>query len=139
MAFQTTSDPPKLLGSWKEIACYLGKGVRTVQRWEQCFGLPVRRPESAWRGVVCATPQELDAWLNTRWIQKVSKSAPAISDPLRLTIRSGIQAHEELLHTTKRLMGELTACIQAVAEECVVLTLQNNGSHAAIQSTTRHT
>jgi hypothetical protein len=30
------------LTSWKEIGQYLGKGVRTVQRWEQQMGLPVR-------------------------------------------------------------------------------------------------
>jgi hypothetical protein len=30
--------------SWKEIAKYLGKGVRTAQRWEHEAGLPIRRP-----------------------------------------------------------------------------------------------
>jgi hypothetical protein len=125
-------DSHKLLGSWKEIACYLGKGVRTVQRWEQYFGLPVRRPQSASRGVICATPEELDAWLNARWTRRPAKATPpALNNPLRLTMRSGIQAHHELLHTTHRLMGELTECIQAVAQECVSLTLQNNGSHPA--------
>jgi hypothetical protein len=50
------------LSSWKEIAAYLGKGVRTVQRWEQQFGLPIRRPNSK-SHVIFALPQELDAWL----------------------------------------------------------------------------
>ena len=31
------------LDSWKEIAAYLGRGVRTVQRWEREEGLPVHR------------------------------------------------------------------------------------------------
>src|SRR4051812_33630088 len=31
------------LQSWKEIAAYLKRGVRTVQRWERSHGLPVRR------------------------------------------------------------------------------------------------
>jgi hypothetical protein len=31
------------LDSWKEIASYLGRGVRTVQRWECEEGLPVHR------------------------------------------------------------------------------------------------
>ena len=31
------------LDSWKEIAAYLRKGLRTVQRWERTEGLPVRR------------------------------------------------------------------------------------------------
>ena len=33
-----------VLSSWKDIARYMGKGVRTVQRWERHLGLPVRRP-----------------------------------------------------------------------------------------------
>ena len=31
------------LDSWKEIAGYLKRDVRTVQRWERDFGLPVQR------------------------------------------------------------------------------------------------
>lgn len=52
------------LSSWKEIAAYLGKGVRTVQRWEQQFGLPVRRP-NAKSHVIFAIPTELDAWIKS--------------------------------------------------------------------------
>lgn len=51
-----------VLGSWKEIANYLGKGVRTVQRWERCNGLPVHRPSGSRKGVVLAFPPELDQW-----------------------------------------------------------------------------
>jgi hypothetical protein len=51
-----------VLGSWKEIANYLGKGVRTVQRWERCSGLPVHRPSGSSKGVVLAFPAELDRW-----------------------------------------------------------------------------
>jgi hypothetical protein len=51
-----------VLGSWKEIANYLGKGVRTVQRWERCNGLPVHRPSGTRKGVVLAFPPELDSW-----------------------------------------------------------------------------
>ena len=34
---------PDLLNSWKEIAAYMGRGVRTLQRWERDLALPVRR------------------------------------------------------------------------------------------------
>jgi hypothetical protein len=47
------------LNGWKEIASYLGKGVRTVQRWESQFGLPVRRIAGE---VVFALRDEVDAW-----------------------------------------------------------------------------
>jgi len=53
---------PKVLTSWKEVAQYLGKGVRTVQRWERQLGLPVRRPAKA-RGCIIAVPEEIDAWV----------------------------------------------------------------------------
>ena len=51
-----------LLTSWKEIAGYLGKGVRTVQRWERELSLPVRRPAHS-RHIVVATTGDLDGWI----------------------------------------------------------------------------
>ena len=48
--------------SWKEIAQYMGRGVRTVQRWEE-FGLPVHRPAGRERSAVFAIEHELDAWM----------------------------------------------------------------------------
>ncbi len=52
-----------LLNSWKEIAEYVGRGVRTVQRWERELGLPVRRPRNHLRSPVIAIPAEIDDWL----------------------------------------------------------------------------
>ncbi|HET8667754.1 MAG TPA: hypothetical protein VFM10_07215, partial [Terriglobales bacterium] len=52
-----------VLTSWKEIASYLGKGVRTVQRWERELGLPVRRPKPKEKQIVLAFPGELDRWV----------------------------------------------------------------------------
>src|SRR5262249_55338671 len=52
----------QVLNSWKEISQYLGRGIRTVQRWEQELGLPVRRPRGKKRSAVIAIPAELDAW-----------------------------------------------------------------------------
>jgi hypothetical protein len=54
------------LTSWKEIATYLGKSVRTVQRWEASLGLPVRRPNANDRNIVVALPAELDLWIKKR-------------------------------------------------------------------------
>ena len=53
------------LTSWKEIANYLHKGIRTVQRWE-ADGLPVRRPNARNHGLVMAVPNELDAWVRSK-------------------------------------------------------------------------
>ena len=57
-------EQPFVLNSWKEISAYLGRGVRTVQRWEHDLGLPVHRPKGRDRSAVLAIPVELNAWLN---------------------------------------------------------------------------
>jgi hypothetical protein len=53
----------EVLSSWKEIAAYVGKGVRTVQRWERDLGFPVRRPSTTLRNIVVALPAEIDSWI----------------------------------------------------------------------------
>lgn len=54
------------LNGWKDIANYLGKGVRTVQRWEKQYGLPVRRIGEDGGDIVFAYVREIDEWLR-RW------------------------------------------------------------------------
>ncbi len=55
----------KPLTSWKEIAAYLNKSVRTMQRWEREFGLPIHRPSGHVHGIVIALGTELDDWFRT--------------------------------------------------------------------------
>ena len=54
---------PELLNSWKEIADYMNRGVRTVQRWETDLGLPVHRPPAGSNGGVKALKSDIDQWL----------------------------------------------------------------------------
>ena len=54
------------LDSWKEIAVYLRRGMRTVQRWEREEGLPVHRLQHEKLGSVYADTAELDAWFRSR-------------------------------------------------------------------------
>lgn len=56
----------KLLRSWKDIACYVGACVKTVQRWEQDFRFPVRRLNPSKGAVVYAVRSEIDEWLLAR-------------------------------------------------------------------------
>src|SRR5579872_2917677 len=56
----------RILNSWKEIANHLGRGVRTVQRWEAQLGLPVHRPAGKDHSAVLAFSSELDQWLSRR-------------------------------------------------------------------------
>src|SRR5258708_7723529 len=77
------------LDSWKQIAVYLHREVRTVQRWEKREGLPVHRQFHVKAGTVWAFKHEIDAWLKIRrhpsneaapqvrhWNQSVDWSSP---------------------------------------------------------------
>lgn len=52
-----------VLNGWKEIAVYLGRDPRTVERWEKTRSLPVRRLPGGGRATVYALIAELDEWL----------------------------------------------------------------------------
>ena len=54
----------KRFDSWKEIASFLGRDVRTVRRWEQERGLPIHRVPGEGRRVIFAYQSEIEAWLN---------------------------------------------------------------------------
>lgn len=55
--------PSRRLDSWKEIADYLKRDVRTTQRWESERNLPVHRVPGGKRHSVFAYTEEMDAWL----------------------------------------------------------------------------
>ena len=72
------------LDSWKEIATYLKRGTRTVQRWEREEGLPVHRLPHEKLGSVYAYSAELDAWWSSRAAelrdpQQAAKAPPSIA------------------------------------------------------------
>jgi Tol biopolymer transport system component len=66
MPITAAPGPEDRLDSWKEIAAYLKRGVRTVQRWERSSGLPVHRLELDRQGSVFAYKPELDTWWESR-------------------------------------------------------------------------
>ena len=55
-----------LLDSWKEIATYVGRNVRTAQRWEQKEQLPVHRHQHGQQDTVYAYTAEIDRWIEER-------------------------------------------------------------------------
>ena len=71
-----TTLPDRKLDSWGEIASYLGREVRTVQRWERTEGLPVHRHEHKKKSTVYAFAGELDEWIRKRQ----PKDDPAADD-----------------------------------------------------------
>jgi len=110
-----------VLTSWKEIARYMGKGVRTVQRWEQDFGLPVRRPYGSNKKAILARPQDLDAWVAMRCqsraaveiLQDRPNGHPAGQVAKRLSaLNAGVQTSRMLREDNRALMREIREALR---------------------------
>jgi len=101
-----------IFSGWKDIAHYLGKGVRTVQRYERELALPVRRPGKKSRGSVVATRTELDAWIAASPVRQehelqrlsTSQNAPVV------LIKENLEQMKEL----QRQMTDLRADMMRV-------------------------
>ena len=65
------------LDSWKEIAVFFNREVRTVQLWEKNEALPVRRHKHKKLGTVYAYRYELQAWWNVRCGQPTAQPLSA--------------------------------------------------------------
>lgn len=74
-------EQPRRLDSWKEIAEYLGRDVRTAMRWSKSHGLPVRRVAGGKGRSVFALANEIDAWMSGRGAETPSGAAPAATAP----------------------------------------------------------
>ena len=110
------------LDSWKAIASYLGRGVTTVQRWEEHEALPIHRLPHAKKGSVFAYKDELDAWLTAR---AQSRTGSAL-DPLVPTELSDEVPPQRSRAQSFRGIVLATAAVVAViaAGLAVVLTLR---------------
>ena len=82
-----------VLNSWKEIATYTGRGIRTLQRWERELGFPVRRPRGKQRSAVIGIRQEIDMWMRTPHSAEAGGKAHHIS----------FETHTRLLNNTEVL------------------------------------
>lgn len=81
------------LASWKEIAAYLRREVRTVIRWEKERGLPVHRLPGGQGGSVFAFADELDKWAAGELAREQPPPAaakPARFNRRRLAIAAGV-------------------------------------------------
>ena len=82
MALPPSSEPDSQtsatdrLDSWKEIATYLKREIRTVQRWEESEGLPIHRHLHRKQGSVYAFKSELDAWWKNHALTHGSSPQP---------------------------------------------------------------
>lgn len=102
MAQPATGSESHVLTSWKEVAVYLGKGVRTVQRWERELALPVRRPYGLEKHVIVALPSELDDWMHTRMQPRTANSGP--KKPVLDAVREKSLQRNEKVERLQRLI-----------------------------------
>lgn len=100
---------PSVLTSWKEVAAYLGKGVRTVQRWEKNDGLPVRRINGTSKIVV--QREDLDRWL---------RNQPTIADgslPVH-ELTESVARSKQLRSQNTVLRAAVTTRVHQLLDEC---------------------
>lgn len=128
------------LDSWKEIADYLKRDIRTAIRWEKERGLPVHRVPGGQRQTVFAYTSEIDSWLSEPAVPAIPSNTvderdrktndPSKDDPVVKV--AGGPDHAAVIHSPahRRLrllaMGS-TVCICAITIFWR-LTIQTNGS-----------
>jgi len=118
-ADQKKVEPPQFLSGWKDIANYLGKGVRTVQRYERHMGLPVRRPAGKPRGSVVATKAEIDAWVAASPIREVFQLTKPTHDSFAsatAAIKRGLEEMCRLRDQMLALRAEVKTSVQLLRD-----------------------
>jgi hypothetical protein len=127
-----------VLNSWKEIAAYLGRGVRTVQRWELDAGLPVHRPKRKNRSAVVALSEELDQWLTRTPVRSngdgngiAGSVAPDIASVLLELARDLLAEGERLAQLDQKHRPETEKLVRSVRAIVRGLTLASGGNVAA--------
>jgi Tol biopolymer transport system component len=114
MTEQNGSTNQTPIESWKEIAAYLKRDVRTVKRWEKSEGLPVHRYLHQARSSVYAYPSELDAWKVDR---EPRLNAPPLITPWRRATAAVGFALTVLLSLATLASGPILTPSSAAAED----------------------
>ena len=109
-------EKPVMLNSWKEIASFLNRGVRTVQRWERDLQLPVHRIGKGKRSPVYASAPELKFWVAT---SGVNHTQQGLTLERKLLPPTGKRNSDSPLQISHRLMAESLKLVRTVAETSV--------------------
>jgi hypothetical protein len=110
------AEKPQMLNSWKEIASFLDRGVRTVQRWERELQLPVHRIGKGKRSPVYALVPELKFWIATSGLNSTpQKQAGDKALTLSLVKRNS----DTPIQISHRLLSQSLELVRAVAEASV--------------------
>lgn len=104
-----------ILNSWKEIAVYLDRGIRTVQRWERELHLPVHRIGKGSRSPVYASVPELKFWLATSGVNARAEE----TRQLLPTLPRDDQGRLSPVKVSHQLVIKSQELVRAVAENSV--------------------
>ena len=99
----------------------MGKAVRTVQRWEQEFGLPVRRPAGMnHKSAVLAYRHDIDAWLESSWSLRRKGAAVSGASGGRMQDGMGdrIQTARALRAAHGTLVNEIMTVLDSLVQNC---------------------
>jgi hypothetical protein len=114
---------PEILSGWKDIANHLGKGVRTVQRYEHELRLPIHRPAGKARGAVITTTAELDSWVNASPLREsfalrreLPKSVPVLEN-----LSAAVAEHRRLRKEIARLRVGIRDEMERLREKLKVI------------------
>lgn len=115
------SEAGTVLTSWKDIAHYMGRSVRTVQRWEADFGLPVRRPSGTDKKAVLARPRDLDLWVAARCGMRTSDKnhalEAALCDRMMISLSEHMATAISLRNDMRVQRMELRAAIDGLRQQ----------------------
>ena len=106
-----TAAKGEVFSGWKDVANYLGKSVRTVQRYERELGLPIRRPAPKATVAVIATKAELDAWISASPLRSAPRrtEAKANNSGMLKEFRMQVKELHQLRHETAQLRQAVNA------------------------------
>ncbi len=114
----------EVLSSWKDVAAYLGKSVRTVQRWEAELALPIHRPHERQQRIILAYPDELKKWVGLR-----QGNGPGKANQVRLeNNKSRLMAQVKRLHSLSEALQQRTAASLDRAQRTRTLARRNSAS-----------
>ena len=121
------SDPAERLDSWKEIASYLRRDVRTVQRWEKKEGLPVYRHQHDKLGSVYAYRAELTTWFSGRQLSGQPKPSEKIKIAVLPFVK--VDGKEEDDYFSEGLTDEMTTQVTRLQPSQVAVIARTTAVH----------
>lgn len=110
-----------MLSSWKEIAHFFGKGVRTVQRWEKTLNLPIRRPPGAPSNVVLARTSDLEAWMHRGLGKDAVQESVGEQDPSELMTELETEVNALIQRTGGNTLVSISAAGASVPKRLQVI------------------